>query len=220
MVAALAWATVQSGAPTLKRAKRRTLMFSPSLATLVAMSWRDGLRLLLDEGLVEQADLFVELGHLAFEHLLDDVGGLAGGGGLGAVDVLLALEVGFGDVFAADEARVDGGDVHGDVAEQLLEVVGAGDEVGLAVELEEHADLAAGVDVGSDGAFVGGAARPSWRPRPCRACAGRRRRSSMSPLASCRALRQSPMGAPDFSRSSLTSFASIFTAVSVIDGVP
>ena len=32
---------------------------------------------------------------------------------------------------------------------------------------------------------------------------------SMSPLASWRALRQSPMGAPDFSRSSLTSFASI-----------
>ena len=40
--------------------------------------------------------------------------------------------------------------------------------------------------------------------------------SSMSPLASCRALRQSPMGAPDFSRSSLTSLASIFTA-SVVD---
>ncbi len=30
---ALVWATVQSGAPTLKRAKRRTVMFSPSLAT-------------------------------------------------------------------------------------------------------------------------------------------------------------------------------------------
>src|SRR5665213_1004691 len=35
---------------------------------------------------------------------------------------------------------------------------------------------------------------------------------SMSPLASWRALRQSPMGAPDFSRSSLTCLASIFTA--------
>ena len=47
--------------------------------------------------------------------------------------------------------------MHGDVLEQLLEVVGAGDEVGLAVELEEDADLAAGVDVGSDCALVGGA---------------------------------------------------------------
>ena len=48
--------------------------------------------------------------------------------------------------------------MHGDVLEQLLEVLGAGHEVGLAVELDEHADLAAGVDVGSDGALVGGAA--------------------------------------------------------------
>ena len=47
--------------------------------------------------------------------------------------------------------------MHGDVAEQLLEVRGAGDEVGLAVELEQDADLAAGVDVGSDCALVGGA---------------------------------------------------------------
>ena len=113
--------------------------------------------LLLDEGLLEQAELFVELAELAFEHLLDDVGGLAGGGSLGAVDVLLALEVGFGDFVLADVARVDRGDVHGDVAEQLLEVFGAGDEVGLAVELEEYADLAAGVDVGADCALVGGA---------------------------------------------------------------
>jgi hypothetical protein len=48
--------------------------------------------------------------------------------------------------------------VHGDVLEQLLEVVGAGHEVGLAVELDQHADLAAGVDVGADRALVGGAA--------------------------------------------------------------
>jgi len=33
------WATVHSGAPTLKRAKRRTEMFSPSFATFEAMSW-------------------------------------------------------------------------------------------------------------------------------------------------------------------------------------
>jgi hypothetical protein len=47
--------------------------------------------------------------------------------------------------------------VHGDVLEQRLEVVGAGDEVGLAVDFEQHADLAAGVDVGADRALVGGA---------------------------------------------------------------
>ena len=69
-------------------------MFSPSLRDLGGDELRDGLRLLLDEGLLEQAELFVELAELALEHLLDDVGRLAGGCGLGAVDVLLALEVG------------------------------------------------------------------------------------------------------------------------------
>ncbi len=94
---------------------------------------RDGLRGFLDEGLVEQADFLVELRHLAFEDLADDGFGLALHGGLGEEDFLFAVEVGLRDLIAADEARVGGGDVHGDVAEELLEVVGAGDEVGLTV---------------------------------------------------------------------------------------
>ena len=40
--------------------------------------------------------------------------------------------------------------------------------------------------------------------------------ASISPLASCSAFRQSPIGAPDFSRSSFTCFASIFTAAPVV----
>ena len=73
------------------------------------------------------------------------------------IDLLLALDVGGRDLIAADVTRVDGGDVHGDVLEELLEVLGAGDEVGLAVELKQDADLAAGVDVGPHCALVGGA---------------------------------------------------------------
>ena len=41
-----------------------------------------------------------------------------------------------------------GGDVQRDVAGERDEVVVAGDEVGVAVDLDEHADLAVGVDVG------------------------------------------------------------------------
>src|SRR5205085_5048910 len=67
---------------------------------------RDGMGLLLDEGLVEEAELLVELTELALEHLLDDVRRLAGCSGLSAVDLLLALEVGLGDLIAADEARI------------------------------------------------------------------------------------------------------------------
>ena len=72
--------------------------------------------------------------------------------------VALAREHVLGDLLAAHEARVGGGDVHGDVAHQRLELVGAGHEVGLAVDLDQHADLAAGVDVGADHALGGDAA--------------------------------------------------------------
>ena len=54
--------------------------------------------------------------------------------------------------------RVGGRDLQGNFLEQGLEVVGARDEVRLAVELDEHADLAAHVDVGADEALTGGAA--------------------------------------------------------------
>src|SRR5882757_7787476 len=88
------------------------------LADLLRDELRDGHGLLLDEGLIEQTDLFVELAHLAFHDLLDYWRRLAGCGGLGAVDLLLALHVLHGDVLLADVAWVGGGDVHRNVLEQ------------------------------------------------------------------------------------------------------
>src|SRR5579864_1630505 len=80
---------------------------------------RDELRnrnsLVLDEGLLVQADFLVELFHLASNHLLGDIRGLAAGHGLREIDVLLALEIGLGNVFFTDEFRIAGGNVHGNV---------------------------------------------------------------------------------------------------------
>src|SRR5271154_2078379 len=45
--------------------------------------------------------------------------------------------------------------MHGDVVRNLLESVGACHEVRLAVDFDEHADLAAGVDVATNEAFGG-----------------------------------------------------------------
>ena len=70
---------------------------------------------------------------------------------------LLLLEDCGGDVFAADELRVGRGDLHGDVVHQFLELVGAGHEVGFAVDFDHHAELRAGVDVAADDALLGGA---------------------------------------------------------------
>ena len=60
-------------------------------------------------------------------------------------------------VFLADELRIGGGDVHRDVAHQFLKIVGAGHEIGLAVDFHQHAQLRAGMDVGTDQALLRGA---------------------------------------------------------------
>src|SRR6266498_287327 len=126
---------------------------------------RDRNSLVLDEGLLVEADLLVELGHLAFDHLLGNVCGLAAGDCLRAEDILLAL-VSFGrDIFLADKLRVAGRDVHGDVVHQFFEVLGASDEIALTVDLYQYADLSAGMDVLRDGAFAGHTCRLLLRGR-------------------------------------------------------
>ena len=118
-------------------------------------------------------------------------------------------------IFLADEARIGGGDVHGDVVHQALEVVGAGHEIALAVDLHQHADLASGMDVAGHRpslvarvAFLAAVATPFLRRMTMAA--------STSPLASVRAFLQSIMGALVFSRSSFTCAAVMFTVVVLI----
>src|SRR5512146_1128586 len=67
----------------------------------------DGDRLFLDERLLVQADFLVKLRHLAFEHLLDDVGGLAGCCSLGAIDLLLLFVRFRSYVLLADVLGID-----------------------------------------------------------------------------------------------------------------
>ena len=49
--------------------------------------------------------------------------------------------------------------MHGDVVDEFLEVVGSGHKVAFAVDLDQHADLAAGVNVVGHRAFAGHARR-------------------------------------------------------------
>ncbi len=111
----------------------------------------------LHERLFEQADLFVELGHAALGDLLDHLLGLALGEGARLLDFLLLLEHVVGDVFLADETRIGGRDVHRDIVHQFLEIIGARDEIALAIDFHHHAELAAVVDVGADQTLLGGA---------------------------------------------------------------
>src|SRR5699024_6904139 len=97
---------------------------------------------ILDERLLEEADLLVELDDAALHHLLDDVFGLALVAGLGDEDLLLVFEVGRIDLLAAHVLRSNrgrGGDLQGYVVDDFL--------IGRALGLHQHADLAAHVDV-------------------------------------------------------------------------
>src|SRR5262245_19957542 len=125
------------------------------LADLAGNQLMHGDARLLDERLIEQAYLFVELRHLPFHDLLHNRRRLPRRGRLGAVDFLLALMGVRRDVFLADELRIGRRNVHGDILDQVLEVVGAGHEVALAIDFHEHADLPAGMNVAGNRAFAG-----------------------------------------------------------------
>ena len=101
--------------------------------------------------------------------------------------------------------RREAGDLHREVADELLEVVVAGHEVGLAVDLDEHAQRGRRRGCTRPPGPRGRRGRPSWRlpRRPARGAATTA--LSRSPPVSSRARLQSMNPAPVRSRSSLTS---------------
>ena len=59
---------------------------------------------------------------------------------------ILAISI----ILAADDPRVHCGDLHREIAGELLEIIASGDEVGLTVDLDQHADPSTTVNVGLD----------------------------------------------------------------------
>src|SRR5438128_2965183 len=107
-------------------------------------------RRVLDERLLEQARLGKELLELAFDDLVEDLLRLLLVGHLLAVDLALLLEHVAGDVLARDVGGVARRHLHREVLHELLEGIGPRDEVTLAVDLDDHAELGAGVNVRAD----------------------------------------------------------------------
>src|SRR5215469_17775897 len=76
---------------------------------------RDGDRLVLDKGLLVQADLFIKLAHFTLDHFLGYVIRFPASLGLSEINIFLA-GIGLGcNVFFANELRIRCRDVHGDV---------------------------------------------------------------------------------------------------------
>src|SRR4051794_41033738 len=116
--------------------------------------------LLVDVLLVEEHDLLEPLPHPALGDLLLDLLRLAVAGRLLAEDAHLALAVLLRDVLLGHVEWCGGRHVEGDLAGEFLELVAASHEVGLAVDLHEDADLAAGVHVAGDDALAGDLSAP------------------------------------------------------------
>ena len=100
--------------------------------------------------------ILVELVQLAVDDLVDDVGGLASRLRTAPRRSRAPAPIAPPALPRGGRVGAGRGDVHREVLAQGLEVVGARHEVGLAVDLDEHADAAA-VDVGVDEALRGGA---------------------------------------------------------------
>src|SRR3954453_6655258 len=116
-----------------------------------------GVLVAVDVRLPEQDDLLEPLVELALGDSRADLLGLVGGLLLEHAQLGLPGLVGHVLLGHPLDGR-HGGDVQRDVAREGLEVVVTGDEVGVAVDLDEHADLGVGVDVGLHGALGGLAA--------------------------------------------------------------
>src|ERR1700722_148417 len=106
--------------------------------------------------LLEQHDRPVPGVELALDDFRAQVFGLVGG--LLLVDARLGVAGVGGNLLAADVAHGRRRrDLHRDVARETDEVLVGGDEVGVAVDLDQHPDLGAGVHVGLYGALGRGA---------------------------------------------------------------
>src|SRR5215467_1680328 len=109
----------------------------------------------LDERLLQQALLGEKLLQLALDDLVDHLGRLLLVGELAAIDLSLLLDDLAGNVLAGHVGRIRRGNLHPEILHQLLEGLGARDEVRFAVHLDEYAQLGAVVDVGPDDALTG-----------------------------------------------------------------
>src|ERR1700761_2716442 len=112
----------------------------------------------VDVLLVEQRDFRAPFAQLAGDDFLDDVLRFAFLARLLLEDPLFGLARLRVDFVGRDVLRRGRRDVQGDLVGEDLEVLVAGDEVGLALDLDHRADAVVGVDVGGDHALFGAAA--------------------------------------------------------------
>ena len=129
----------------------------PNLRDFRRDQFFDRLIWILDEALFEQADGAVKFVQFSFDDFHHNILRLAFH--LLGIDRAFGFNRGRGHLIAADVEWLGSGDVKGDVFDESTEAFVFGHEIGLAIDLDENADLALKVNVGGDDAFFGRAGR-------------------------------------------------------------
>src|SRR5580692_105356 len=114
----------------------------------------DGHCVILDEGLIEQAALLKPLIQFALNDFLGDLGTLPRRYARAEL-AAQSIDHFCGHAIPIQILRRHCGNVHRDVAGKLCKLRISCDEIGFAIHLDQHADLAAGVDVTRDEPFIG-----------------------------------------------------------------
>ncbi len=131
--------------------KRRISIFLTKLADVFADQVRDRAVGITDITLLGQAHIAVESLELPLHDLAHDSLRLARR--LLSVDLPLLLDQFGGKLLAPHATRIRSRDLHRDFLDQGLKLRRLGDEVALAIDLNQHAQLPAGVDISADRAL-------------------------------------------------------------------
>ncbi len=105
------------------------------------------------KGLLQQSAFGVELFQLPVDDLVPDLFRLAGFAHLLPVHTTLPLHHVRRDLLARYAGGIGSGDVQGDQTREFLELLGFRDKVGFTIELHQHTNLAAHMNVARDGAL-------------------------------------------------------------------
>src|SRR5690606_12119219 len=118
---------------------------------------------ILHEGLLHKAALLEKLLQPALHDPVQNVLRLPLVPGGRLIHPALGLDDRLGPLFPPDPIGPGRGHVHGEILHQVLELLRLGDEIGLAVDLDEDTNAAVPVDVGAHQALGGRPARPLGR---------------------------------------------------------
>jgi hypothetical protein len=171
-------------------------MFS-LIEAIFSHQFADGFARVFDERLIEQNVFFVIFAEATFDDFVQNVFGFVGVFRIVfncSSKISRSLSSSSAELLRVDITRVNGGNVHRHVFDELLKFFAARDEIAFAVDFDHHADFSAHMNIRADAPSA--VTRPAFLPAV--AIPFLRRISTL--VLRCRLLRPKPLYNPSFPR--------------------